>query len=167
MTPYGLTPFEAWWFNCLFSGELLSPDLRRWAQKPPNEPWPELVGSKALYVSYVIWSRANGIKYYSDVEFARDLTRVVGKYLVRRKSRGMLNPRDNSCDEADRVSNHQNEITNFPYLRQARKTFEEVVLQKKSVRWPPTSEREYESFVPKNRLPKVEVSIPFDDGADQ
>lgn len=128
------TPMEAWWLDALSSGHIL-PDYLAWAQKPQEEPWTEIVGSKALYVSFVVWAQQRSIRNIpGDVLFANQLNKFTGVTLKRKTAR-FVNPQTEGVPQITRtLSDLQNCIYNMPPLKDCREAFEKAVGHK--IEWP-------------------------------
>jgi len=134
MKSINYTPMEAWWQDSLMFGCVL-PDCLSWAQKPSEDPWPQIVGSRALYMSLVMRMRELGQRNIpNEALFASQLNKFLGVHLHRKTSR-FVNPQlDEYPQVVKMMSGMQNAITNMPSLQQCRDAFEKHVGHE--IEWP-------------------------------
>lgn len=121
------TPMETWWLETLMSGQLL-PDYLSWAQKPSEDPWTSVVGSKALYVSLIVnMQHLNQRNPPNYAMFASQLNKFVGVQLKRRTARFSNPIMEGAPQIVKTMSDMQNAIYNMPSLAECRAAFEKTV----------------------------------------
>lgn len=128
------TPLEAWWHDTLNEGCVL-PDHAAWAEQPPKDEWPEVVGSAALYGSMLEWVKARNMRAVpNNVLMAQQLDRFVARRLVRAPRRFTNPMADDWPSWVKLMSDRQSAIINMPSLELCRAAFEKYIGQK--ISWP-------------------------------
>jgi len=130
---------EAWWLDTLMTGYIL-PDYLSWATRPAGMPWPEVVGSPALYASMSIRLRERGARNIpNETMFAAQIHKFIGMKL-KRSQREFVNPMSEEVPQAARfLHDRQAAIINMPDLYSCRKAFEGYLGQE--IEWPDEDEK--------------------------
>jgi len=129
------SPVENWWYQVLLSGSLM-PDYLAWAQRPEEMPWPEVVSSRALYTSLVVYLRDHNARNIPNESiFSAQLCKFTGTRLEKAQ-RMFNNPQADSVPAQVRNLNsgRHNTILNLPPLAACRAAFEKHFGQK--LEWP-------------------------------
>lgn len=119
-------PIDKWWHEVLDS-ETLLPDYLQWASKPTDQRWPTVVGSPALYASFVVWMKDRNIRsIISEVQFYHHLTKIVGRSLAKsqRQYTNTMSEAPGIPQMARTLNERQQSITNLPTLAECRAAFE-------------------------------------------
>jgi len=134
MKSINYSPMEAWWQDTLMSGYAL-PECLSWAQRPSEDPFPAVVGSKALYMSMVLRMRELGQRNVpNEALFASQLNKYLGVHLKRKTFR-FTNPQlDEYPQPVKLMSGMQNAVMNMPPLDQCRDAFEKHIGHE--IEWP-------------------------------
>lgn len=145
MKTHNMTPLEAWWYETLMAGALL-PDRLAWAQQPPKELWPQIVGLPALYAAMESAMKArNARQVPHSVSFGPLLERMLGAVLFRGQ-RSYVNELVGEIGVPQNwtlLSGRQLSATNFPSLVECRARFEKYLGQK--LDWPDQGDDERET----------------------
>lgn len=130
-----LDPISSWWIECLKVGEIM-PGYLRWATRPEDEDWPQIVSSTALYTSMVVKLRNRGQRFIPDVtQWSLKMNRMVAHNLTR-EQKWFTNPMsDNAPREVKELSSKRHHaILDMPSLDHCREAFVKYLGQK--IDWP-------------------------------
>lgn len=136
MKTHNMTPLEAWWLETLMAGALL-PERLAWAQQPPRELWPQVVGMPALYAAMESAMRArNARQVPHSVSFSPLLERMLGAVLFKgqRQYSNELIGEIGVPQNWTLLSGRQLSCINMPGLAECRAGFEKYLGQK--LDWP-------------------------------
>lgn len=128
-----LPPVAAWWLQVLHRGRLLTDPLGLF-QRPLGEDWPDVVGSRALYLECQRECANNNWAMASESAFSQLLNLYVGRKLSRRTTRF---PSDIKL--SGRVCPRvQNGVHDFPSLQSCRRAFDKYLWSNYGFRgsWP-------------------------------